>query len=518
MEDIMRIKRRSKLLLFLWLVSTVSLNYCMDGGMGQQEPLIRMNYRLAFDQRKIHEKFHNLMERWNCAENTSLVPHDAICVDIPNEYQQIPQLEEQADESAHRTEEEAYRTACLKKLQGARRWAITEDAREALITLGLLGTAATTLSLVLPPDSMGGSFGIFAAVFNAAALLRPMIRSGCNLAIPPANPLEHLENTFALNQCFIPNKLWPIIKEKFMLARTNQFQQRTCMDFLEFALGLTLFKPKSTLSISENLEQGIHELFEKIDHFFLQYHEPNREDLWKCKQNIEKFIRLLTNPDSADTPRYIYLHGPGGIGKTHFVNKLTEWIDELIPNSLKTEHVQISSAEELEGSLQRPGAMLTVLRNQLMENKHGSIVFMDEAKWLNHPQIVDTAKRVFNGDQSKLSTSYFGNGVDGSGIKLNIPPMLIFVASNAEIEDTALKTRFDTINFPAPKKERLIEYAKEIAHQSKLIQRTHINLETFNFTQWLEHSQANNFRDIASQIVPAIISAHESRTITEVVA
>ncbi|HBR70921.1 TPA: hypothetical protein DIC20_01855 [Candidatus Dependentiae bacterium] len=511
----MNIKNLAKLLILCLIPALSTHLYAMDGGGGQADPLARMNYRLAFDQGKIHEKFGTLMERWGCAENVfdAILPDDAIAIDMREfeprsgeEYQPLSQSEERVETEASKAEEKAYQQACLKKLSSARRWTITEDAREALTTLSLIASAATTLNLILPADSMGGSFGVFAAVFNAAFLMRPVIRPGCNLLVAPTNPLESLEERFALSQCFIPKKLWPIIREKFMLARTNQFQQRTCMDFLEFALGLTLFKPKPTLETIDNLEERIVQLFEKIDSFFDQYEEFPSEELWKIKDNVQKFIRSLLNENLADAPRYIYLHGSGGIGKTHFVNQLTEWIEELIPQSVRVENLEVSNAEELEGSAHRPGAMLTVLRNQLMGNKRGSVVFMDEATWLNRSDMVSTAKRVFNGNQSKISTSYFGNGIDGSGIELQIPPMLIFVASNDKINDPALKTRFDSIDFPLPKKERLIEYAKKIASESILIKEQHIDLEAFDFEHWLEQSKADNFRDIASQIVPAILS------------
>jgi len=517
---IMNIKKIFKVLVF-GLIPFLSTNlYAMDGGQQQQDPLARMNYRLAFDQKKIHQKFRQLMSRWGCAENVfgAVLPSDAIAITVPaseeselseQEHEPLLEDEESTGNLQDQAEEERYQKACLSKLYSARRWAITEDAREAFITLSLLATAATTLNLVLPSDSMGGSFGVFAAVFNAAFLMRPIIRSGCNLLVPPANPLEMLEEQFVKAQCFIPKKLWPIIREKFMLARTNQFQQRTCMDFLEFALGLTLYKPKTTLATSSTIERNMHELFERIDTFFAQYENQSTENLWKLKQNISKFILSILGPNCDDAPRYIYLHGPGGIGKTYFVNQLAQWIEELIPHSVQVENLDITTADELEGNSQRPGAMLTVLRNQLMKNKRGSVVFMDEATWLNRHDMISTAKRVFNGDQSKISTSYFGNGIDGSGIELEIPPMLIFVASNEEIKDPALKTRFDSIDFPMPTKERLLQYAKDVAAESNLITENNIRLDSFDFEKWLKESEVNNFRDVASQIVPAILSTQQ---------
>lgn len=447
------------------------------------------------------------MEYWGCAENVFNSnaelenPEDAGEFHEPR-YELIPQSDEESIEETIQSQEKEYKKECLKTLQSARNLSITQDAREAGCTYCLLAGVSSIFCTTSFGDAMG--IGCMSTIYQSIFLLRPMMRSLFNRCYPPANPLDVLEESFAINQCFIPKKLWPIIREKFILARTNQFSQRTSTDFLEFALGLTLFKPKPAIQPSESIEDVTNHLFEKIDTFFTEYEEFSQENLWKLKQNISKFICSLLTPDIAETPRYIYLHGSGGIGKTHFVNKLTEWIEELIPQSINMENLVISTQEELEGSPTRPGAMLAILRNQLLKNKHGSIIFMDEATWLN--QMTSASKRVFNGDQSKISTSYFGSGIDGSGINLQIPPMLIFVASNEEIKDSALKTRFDSIDFPKPKKERLIEYAKEIASKSQLIEEKHIDLEDFNFTEWLEQSKADNFRDIASQIVPAILS------------
>ena len=53
-------------------------------------------------------------------------------------------------------------------------------------------------------------------------------------------------------------------------------------------------------------------------------------------------------------------------------------------------------------------------------------------------------KRVFNGNCASLKTQYFGGGIDGTGIELAMPKILIICASNDDkIEDEALSSRFD---------------------------------------------------------------------------
>ncbi len=184
----------------------------------------------------------------------------------------------------------------------------------------------------------------------------------------------------------------------------------------------------------------------KIDQFFENYEELDPKQKNDLKKNAQRFLGQLLGEHKS--PRYLYLVGPGGIGKTHFARQMVQWFEEICPNALNLQELAISAAEELEGNASRPGAFLRVLRNQYQAGKRGSMVFMDEANWLNEPSFEATSKRVFNGAQSKLSTSYFGTGVDGTGVQLNVPPMLVIVASNNEIKEPALKSRFDCINFP----------------------------------------------------------------------
>ena len=395
----------------------------------------------------------------------------------------------------------------MAQLRSARRHCLTKDARNELTYL-LVNIAAVAATMrFLPKDSMGGSFSIFHAAMGSAYTLPSIIQTVYNFTFSPANSLEDLENHFALEKCFIPEMLHSTIIQKFCTARTNQFEQQTSINFLEFALGLSLYKPKPPINTDqETVLATIKEsLFQKIDSFFLDYKNITPQDIWKIKNNVYSFVLSLLGEKNV-LPRYIHLHGVGGIGKTYFVNNLYKWIEEPLPECTTFESFVVNSSEELEGNAQRPSIMLRILRNQLIKNKRGSIIFFDEASWLSDPSMISAAKRIFNGDQSTISTNYFGKDIEGSDLQLTVPPMLIFVAGNDEIKDPALKTRFDSIDFPKPKIERLIDYAKEIAAKNILITEKRTTSKSFNFENWLNESQADNFRDIASQIVPAILS------------
>jgi len=496
------------LLLFIFSSFLFFLKISARGGdsSGTQDPLMLLNYIKAFDHKNIDTKFKNLLINLGCAQNVFC---EKEIVSTPTWITKKLTCEQ------IKKELEKYENACLRALRWQKINCLLYDAKDIAFIMSILGVSTWLIHMIEPSKDgmhqLGASFATFNTITSCVFMLRPLIRSILNTFNPPANPLEKFENQFAKNQCFIPKVLWQPIIEKFMMARTNQFEQRSSMNFLEFTLGLTIYRQSPKLNISqENFEFGIINLFNKIDNFFADYQDAKPEYIWMLKSNILTFIKLLL-VNSTQTPRYIYLQGPGGIGKTYFVNQLSKWIEEFIPNSVNFENLVITSPDELEGNPTRPGTMLRILRNQLISNKKGSVVFMDEATWLN--EMPSTVKRVFNGDQSKISTTYFGNGLEGSGINLALPPMLIFVASNEEIKDAALKTRFDAIEFPIPKKEKLISYAKECITQNDLIKNSFlnkrdINLDSFNFdfNAWIEESKVNNFRDVASNIAPNILS------------
>ncbi len=509
-----------------------------EGGSSQQDPLSRINYRDAFDQKKIHKKFEWLMRELGCAENV-FGPDDssAIVIDIRDDKSLQPSCTQSSweflrrlaleltlqdpDQSPYLTQQD-YERACVNCLQAARRWAITEPARESMTLMGLMGCAVAAIKKMVGPESMGGSFGIFTGLFNAAFLCRPCIRSCYNWQWPPAHPLNDLEGRFAKNQCFIPKALWRVIIEKFMIARNNQFQQRECTDFIEFALGLTTYKPKPEIKIDghpvdeHSVTRAMEILSPQIDQFFADYEdqEDGGKSILFIKLNVYKFLQVLVGK-TDEAPRYIHLHGPGGIGKTHFVYKLSEWINKIIPNSIRFEDLVITSAEELEGSVNRPGAILRVLRNQVIEDKRGSIVFMDEATWLNREDMISPAKRVFNGNLANLSTAYFGGGIEGAGIKLKLPPMLIFVASNEEIKDAALKSRFDTILFPSPTQQTLTCHAQEIVRENGFLRSQNLADKTIDIAQltadFIREEEIKNFREVKSKIIPFILSKIRAR-------
>lgn len=482
-----------------------------------------INYKNAFNQEELYTKFENLMWALGCHGNVFDVGADLNIAglnstSVNNARLNVINNNNNNDENCAVTmtdeqiakSRQKYAEACLFQLKKARRSAIMSPAYESLSLMALVGLAAAAVDRLTRKDTIGNSFSVFSAVNNAVFLFADVIRSGVNYVYLPTHPLNMFEEFFAKNKCFIPRELWPIIVEKFTLARQNQFEQRNAMNFIEFSLGFTTYQKPLQSSVDRiKVELVIHEINSRIDAFFAGYNdETNGEYRGLLKINIAKFILALTG-NSDESPRYIYLHGPGGIGKTHFVGMLAQWIQELLPDMICFNDLVITSERELEGTPEKPGAMLRILRNQLIGKKRGSLVFMDEATWLNKGDMISCAKRVFNGNQSKLSTSYFGSGMDGTGVDLKLPPTLIFVASNEDITDPALASRFDTIKFPTPQAASLASSAMNVIKRSKVLvenQAQNQDILQEDLLLWIKENEIKNFRAVASKVEQHMLS------------
>lgn len=445
------------------------------------DPVARISYRKAFDQKEIHRRFVPLMRNLTCAPNVfqeedqgvKQVSSSSFELHHPNDdsrssYETIIDINESSFEDLDEWRE--YENACLTKLRKERRWAITEEGRNSLTTIALIILLTASGTEFLGLDSVGGSFLVSAAFFNSVVLLRDIVFSSYNLIFTPSHPLDELEKRFARSQCFIPRELWTPLIDNFMTARQNPVDQEKSINFIEFTLGLTTYRPIVPIILRDDREtaiEAIHgNLSNKIDTFFQEYSEIIHEEYITLKANIFKFVLSLL--DRSKLSRYIYLHGEGGIGKTFFIRQLCNWIKEYITDSVHFENFVITTPEELEGNANKPGVFLRLLRNQCLARKKGSVLLMDEANWLNKEVMISPAKRVFNGELAQLSTSYFGPGIDGAGVQLEIPPMLVILSANESIQDEALRSRFDLMKFPLPTQRALAKYGEKLLSHEAL--------------------------------------------------
>lgn len=502
-----KISRTAKLVLFLCSGFTTPTSSTSN------DPYTQIRYSGAFDQTALYEKYKNLMQRLGCADNVFATEKDSI-------HQASTKIESNtaiiqpwnSDNPADVQELADFQEECMEILRSARRATLMRPAFSSLNNIAFMGLFYA-LAKALVQDGTATGFAGTNLVFTGLESIKESMQVGYNLVFKPDNSLESLEDHFAKNKCFIPQLLWHKITNEFVSARQNEMSRQNHINFIDFTLGFTLYKPKPALHYKNDATAHDikKELNKRIDHFFQDYND--KHDIHYIKMNVAKFIDMLCATNKTiQVPRYVYLYGSGGIGKTHFVQTLAQWVDELIPNSIQFQDMIVSSADELEGSSDRPGAFLKVLRSQLMQNKHSSIVMVDEATWLNQGGMVSPAKRIFNGDRSKLITSYFGSNMDGSGISLDMPPMLIFVASNEKITDPALESRFDTVHYPTPTEQALVQYAYDIATKSFIVQQTESVIDKSVIAKWIANlnPQYLNFRYIAGNIESFILSQQKS--------
>lgn len=525
MGDFMK-KIFTKILLFcLLLVPSIAATREVNDNT---DPLSRLNYTNAFNPKRF-KNFKKLMEHWGCASNalvaeaedvasieTELSDESVYTIGLAEQTQDhVPLLDEEKaaiTDTNWAQQEKKFRNACALQLKWARRASILHPAREAGTSCITLGAGAGLTYLALGPNSFGGSFFLGVCLMESMRYVRDCMRACLDLHFTPPSPLDSLEKRYALEQCFIPRALWPMIRDKFTMARTNQFEQQQCIDFIEFALGLTQFKPQKP-PVYADLADVQGQIAEKIDKFFADY--ERFDDLTKLKTQIAKFIDKLIKKDSPE-PRPLYLVGTPGLGKSRFVEELNTWLNEAITGSVNFEKVVVDSPAKLAGDETHHGVFLDALRNQLQAHKHGIVLFLDEATWLTHDQNdpwTSCANLVFNGTLAMVSTKYFGTGSLGTGFSLDMPPMLVFTASNSEIKAESLISRFEIIHFPEPKKEALVAYAIQCFEKSaqyaqvqtqnqaeEIISAIHEKLmpsPVARTTMTSEHA-INSFRDIES--------------------
>ncbi|WP_010301742.1 ATP-binding protein [Candidatus Odyssella thessalonicensis] len=406
-------------------------------------PLQNLNYIKVSNLTHVHEKYRPLLQHLGC-DNNVFGPD--------NTKKSVLRLQDIAKEI------DRYEKECLAHLASIRSKTILSPAYEAATMIMLIGGASAISAWYLGLESYGGSMGVSSALYTGVFQLKDSITALHHWLNEPSHPVDEYEKKYVKNQCYIPRQLWPIITENLTMARQNPREQRRALDFLEFTLDLTPYKQPSLVDLKE--KKFISAILNNINEFFENYQEfaDNGHNILKI--NIKAFLQDLMG--TPRRPHFLYLQGKGGIGKTHFVKQLWEWINNAAPDLVSYEQERITFPAELEGNELYPGVLLRVLRNKCSMGAKGSIVFIDEANWLNNPEFNAPAKRVFNGKFTSLPVTYLTHGIsNGQEIKLSLPPLLVILVANQEIQDEILRSRFEVVQFPDPKEEALQKYVNK---------------------------------------------------------
>ena len=485
------------------LIVILSLLTITKQSFSSEDPFVNLNYNQIFNQEDIYQKHNVLLEKLGCDKNAfseKKSNKNSEKVSLKDNYNLEKKIQE-------------FEVECYSRLNNARRNVLLAPFYKEIIDISKMGITSCVIAHFLGKDNFGGSDNIAMLIANSIYSLYSLAFKIKDLISWPDNPYDYLEDYFAKNKCYIPRALWPKILRSFYMLHRDEFSRENHKHFLEFVLPFTIYKHKPEIIFKEGMaiEEVKNELNNRIDKFFQNYKNIDTKSLVYIKLNLSKFIdSLVDNHGQAVIlqSRYIFLHGTFGIGKTHFVQTLSEWIEELIPNSVLFENMIINSSEELEGNSEKAGAFLKVFREQLLEKKYGSVIIIDEASWLNNPEMSSCSKRIFNGDRTRLATNYFGTEIDGSAVTLDIPPMLIFVTSNENIKEPALESRFDTIVFPEPNEKSLIEYTHKLISESEILSKLKNNINLEEIDNWVKNLEEKNrnYRYLQSNIEAFILT------------
>ncbi|CAO5682262.1 MAG: hypothetical protein HEEMFOPI_01644 [Holosporales bacterium] len=425
-----------------------------------------INYIRAFDQGDINNRYRKILIYKGCSENVfKSNPPDTI------------QEKKNCD-----ADYLAYKRECLHNLNREKNWAKLEHTRTNLvvifsmwIALKIVNEKYKTSQDTKTSLGFGSEIAFNSFIFSTVTMVTSIVYELFNFFFTPRSPLDDLETDFAENQCFIPHQIWPSIIKHFALSRQNIFAQEKSLKFLEFALSLQTFHRTELVGLKKgiiNNNTACNKISLNIDRFFKKYKRSLQENETHFKERdalktiIQDFFFSLVGRGNIKT-RYIYLQGKAGIGKTYFVNKIAEWLNEVLNTTVFVDQYTITRPDELEGSDQQPGILLKALSKKCKRKSPGSIIFLDEAEWINTPCFVSSAKRTFNGDQTQIATGFFGLESDGSQLKLSSPPTIILLSGNTPISDEAIKSRFQIINFPHPTQKTLLSFGYEKINEIK---------------------------------------------------
>ncbi|AIK96379.1 ATP-binding protein [Candidatus Odyssella acanthamoebae] len=472
-----------------------SLN-AMEGGDGgpSTDPFARTDYAKAFAP-QVFKKFLPLLE-----ENGSIInmPEDLISSENKSskskKYKPISNLSEEE----YKEQQKLLVQAIQQQLTNAKRNAILRPLYEAFIICSVQGASTVAMLTFMPPDSVGGGFGLFSMLNLVGWVAKDAGKTLYTYYRPGNDPLQRWENKFSKVLPYIPHQLWPKIIDKFGAVRMGRYSYAQATDFFNIVFNLPTihrypYHPPLTLDELDNKSKVINKFIHK---FFEDYKDPDDPILGiraACKTYLQKLAK------DEDGFVCIHLEGPGGIGKTHFSKKLSEQLGIALGRKIPQQEITIRNMipSELEGDTQTPGQILLALAEVGKKKSPFGILIFDEATWLNSV-LQESSKKIFEPKLGSFISQYL------DGLEVSFKGFLLIFISNNPIEDKALKSRFINVKFPNLKKESLISMAcKSITQYTEGTYLREEDLKNATeITEALERS--TTMRDIAIEFPIAI--------------
>lgn len=160
------------------------------------------------------------------------------------------------------------------------------------------------------------------------------------------------------------------------------------------------------------------------------------------------------------------MRGPGGLGKTRFINEFTKILygEEKARSRLISLNFAGKGLSDIIGASHGDHAGAGVLLSSVTKRTEGvegkryinELLFIDEAKGLlTDPNLVEPFKAILENTYGKFESEYLG------GLNLHLKDYLIVAAGNVteeEILDKAFQDRFVMLDFPQPKRELIEKY------------------------------------------------------------
>ncbi len=454
------------LLVFLLIFGQLNLHAAGDS----IDPYARMDCTRAFDHSSIDRKYSALMESLGCAANVfeerqlpssthnSISGSADVYINLPDPPESTP-----AWEVVKSPLMQSYYDACIKKLNSAKRSAVYEPAKGGILTIFVLLSVFFTIELILGWGSNYGNLAVYGSLLALVPPVSTVAQSTLTHFYPQKQLISELEIEFAKKQCFIPRALWPIIEAKFAKLRQVPSEWNNAYNFIQFALKFVVYYPLPPVAIANTefidaaskrmLKQTLNQ---EIDRYFADYQEIDPKQLRSIKHTITAFAMQLLG--DKQRPNYLYISGPPGIGKSHFVNTVNRWFAKLLPKAVSADRLVVESPEDLIGTSNSQGVFLRALSKMYRRQRHG-IIAEAKANWINKREYGRAIDSVFAERLEYINTTYFGEGDDGRGVKLTAPPMLVMLTNTEKIEPAEIENLFTNINFPLPKPEALLKHA-----------------------------------------------------------
>jgi len=216
---------------------------------------------------------------------------------------------------------------------------------------------------------------------------------------------------------------------------------------------------------------------QKIDEFFIDYEDsPEKEEVVGVfKEAMRLQLEASIDPKQAvhNKHRVLFLRGPGGLGKTRFINEFAKILygDKEGPSRLISVNLAGKDLGEIvgsnEGDKSKPGVLLSALTKRVKgaEGRRyiNEMLFVDEAAGiLTDASLKEPFKAILENTYGKFESEYLG------GYSIHLKDYLIVAAGNItkeEISDQAFADRFVMLDFPWPKKSVLEYYMASLIHK-----------------------------------------------------